>query len=329
MAVRSDSGSSNSSFSEDGTAAMLAPPPSRWSRSVTCREAAAKFPLPQKLYQRVVQSISAFFSDDGDGSDDPLVEVVRRDPSAATRFIRAVMIFSGVAGLVMCITCFLYLAFYWSSAAGCDRPLRWWLLLHTVLQLLQVPVRFVLLAKIRRAELAQTSIEACVAAFASSPAWRTSKNISLFTYGWFVLGIVWVVNAGSCRDCPGIYRITVFVILQAIVRALVALFCFRLLFPPGVPMQGEKRKMEAASPHQIAALELVPFTPKLFEEPGASCAVCLSDFAKGDQLRRLPCGHHFHKRCCDQWLQRSKRCPLCIRGIDEICENKTRNTNFQ
>jgi len=327
--MRSNSGSSHSSSSEDGSRAVPVRPPSWRLPSVTCREAAAKFPLPQKLYQRLVQTVSEFFSDDGDGSDDPLVEVVRRDPSAATRFIRAVMIFSGVAGLVMCITCFLFLAMYWSNCAGCDRPLRWWLLVHTVLQLLQVPVRFVLLARIRSAELEDRSIEACVASFAASPAWRTSKNISLFTYGWFVLGIVWVVNAGSCTDCPGIYRITVFVILQAVVRALVALFCFRLLFPPGAHVQSEKRKVEAATADQIAALELVRFTPQLFEEPGAGCAVCLSDFAKGDNLRRLPCGHHFHKRCCDTWLLRSKRCPLCMRGIDEVCGHGSRNMRLQ
>ncbi|CAK0859462.1 unnamed protein product [Prorocentrum cordatum] len=28
----------------------------------------------------------------------------------------------------------------------------------------------------------------------------------------------------------------------------------------------------------------------------------------------------FHVDCCDQWLGRSKRCPLCMQNIDEMAE---------
>ncbi|CAJ1385708.1 unnamed protein product, partial [Effrenium voratum] len=51
----------------------------------------------------------------------------------------------------------------------------------------------------------------------SSPLWRCSKNLSLFTYGWFVLGIIWVVNSSSA-SCTGAYRLTVAIIFQAFLR---------------------------------------------------------------------------------------------------------------
>ncbi|CAO3672490.1 unnamed protein product [Umbelopsis vinacea] len=42
------------------------------------------------------------------------------------------------------------------------------------------------------------------------------------------------------------------------------------------------------------------------------CVICLDGFSRGDVLRRLPCGHEYHRDCIDPWLtKRSASCPLC------------------
>ncbi|XP_054810457.1 E3 ubiquitin-protein ligase RHA2A-like [Prosopis cineraria] len=42
------------------------------------------------------------------------------------------------------------------------------------------------------------------------------------------------------------------------------------------------------------------------------CVVCRSKYKEGDQVRRLPCHHAFHRRCFDAWLHQLKfNCPLC------------------
>jgi hypothetical protein len=45
------------------------------------------------------------------------------------------------------------------------------------------------------------------------------------------------------------------------------------------------------------------------------CSICYCDYEEGNELRVLPCDHHFHKDCVDQWLKVNKTCPLCRQDI--------------
>ncbi|PWA48635.1 RING/U-box superfamily protein [Artemisia annua] len=44
----------------------------------------------------------------------------------------------------------------------------------------------------------------------------------------------------------------------------------------------------------------------------ADCAICLSEYVDGDEIRVLPqCGHGFHVGCIDLWLSSHSSCPSC------------------
>uniref|UniRef100_A0A0E0HDC1 RING-type E3 ubiquitin transferase n=1 Tax=Oryza nivara TaxID=4536 RepID=A0A0E0HDC1_ORYNI len=46
------------------------------------------------------------------------------------------------------------------------------------------------------------------------------------------------------------------------------------------------------------------------------CAICIAEFADGEEGRLLPrCGHRFHARCVDMWFQLHSTCPLCRAGV--------------
>ncbi|KAG0703763.1 hypothetical protein DFH29DRAFT_914929 [Suillus ampliporus] len=53
-------------------------------------------------------------------------------------------------------------------------------------------------------------------------------------------------------------------------------------------------------------------------ESQAECAICLSEFAKGDRVRELPCHHIFHLEEVDSWLiNRKKLCPVCKADVTQ------------
>lgn len=50
------------------------------------------------------------------------------------------------------------------------------------------------------------------------------------------------------------------------------------------------------------------------QDAGESCAICLSEYEDGEELRLLPCKHVFRRECIDAWITRqgvSASCPLC------------------
>lgn len=45
------------------------------------------------------------------------------------------------------------------------------------------------------------------------------------------------------------------------------------------------------------------------------CIICLGDYEVDEELKVLPCNHHFHRSCIDEWLHIQKTCPLCVQEV--------------
>jgi hypothetical protein len=58
----------------------------------------------------------------------------------------------------------------------------------------------------------------------------------------------------------------------------------------------------------------------------SSCSICFDDYAKGDVVRNLPCGHKFHYKCMKPWFKTSSLCPLCRFDLKTYCVQKIQET---
>lgn len=270
--------------------------------------------ISEALHRR----FQAFFDGTDNRADnhDPLLDVVQQYPEEAAWFIKVVMFFGSISGVLISIPCGIFLSMYWTPCGYCNRPLRYWVFVHCVLQLLQAPVRLVFFLRLCAIQRRNGNIQECVAQLTHSSAWRTSKVVSIVTYGWFILGVVWLLNSTFCKPCPGLYRLSLAVIFTAVARLLMTLIVFYHSFPPQFQGQQPPPKPRGATQSIIDTMPLVEYAPELFDSVEPSCAVCLSEFEWDDTLRRLPCAHHFHRACIDKWLKRNKVCPLCLQDIE-------------
>lgn len=164
---------------------------------------------------------------------------------------------------------------------------------------------------------------------------RYVRFVNAWYLVWFILGSVWVSDGGTCStNAPHLYRLIVAltIIYYALLFLPLACFClivcclplfilvYRIMLPYA---ERERRRARAADPAQVQSLNSIEYSPETFARytgsdslEDASCVICLGDYEEEEEVRFLPCKHHFHKECVDVWLRLDKACCLCKQDID-------------
>ncbi|KAL5833245.1 hypothetical protein ACOSQ3_016919 [Xanthoceras sorbifolium] len=88
--------------------------------------------------------------------------------------------------------------------------------------------------------------------------------------------------------------------------------------PDRLPQNNQQQLQNRKPMFQAVAAQLV-VAPTMLYSAGiklagavAECAICLSEFVKGDPIQILErCKHGFHVQCIQQWLFSHHSCPTC------------------
>jgi len=137
---------------------------------------------------------------------------------------------------------------------------------------------------------------------------------------WFLLGIIWTATADCYESAPNTLMLCIALIFIHISLFCCATFfccctCFGLLYQIG--LVAEDRAPGGATKKMIKKLKSKAFQSDDVKKDDAGCAICLGEYEEHEIIRYLPCSHHFHGECIDQWLRINKSCPLCKHLIDQ------------
>ncbi|KAL0726068.1 hypothetical protein Bca4012_022161 [Brassica carinata] len=88
--------------------------------------------------------------------------------------------------------------------------------------------------------------------------------------------------------------------------------------PP--PSKGLKKKALQSLPKStFAAAADSPSSSAGDGGSSTECAICLTEFSDGEEIRILPlCKHAFHLACIDKWLASRSSCPSCRRILAPV-----------
>jgi len=217
------------------------------------------------------------------------------------------------------------LAEHWEPRA-CDAPLHVWCLVYAInLVFTLIYASMMHIETRRRRNLVREHRQYRELAITSGMR-QLREILNMFGFIWLVFGNVWFFGTNNCsQEAPEVYRLTMALLIVnyvmlcfpcIIVLLLAPFICFCLPCVIRLISYWETSH-RGASPARLAALPSTVFKAGMYPPEEASCAICMSQYEDGNEIRCLPCHvkHHYHKQCVDDWLKINATCPTCRRNV--------------
>ncbi|KAM0686756.1 hypothetical protein COBT_002015 [Conglomerata obtusa] len=179
----------------------------------------------------------------------------------------------------------------------CKAPLKLFLIVYTILVMIQAILFFMKNREYFRVERIPDIQE-------NNEVGLFNNFVDAFTLFWYLTGFHWTQECKTCKITDPLLYYTslvwIYYGMLIIVSPLIAIVLLILLITyirPKLPVIVYKQDGEIT-------------------KNDANCTICLTDYRENDPIKMLPCKHHFHKDCIDEWFNVDDICPLCKKPIN-------------
>lgn len=179
----------------------------------------------------------------------------------------------------------------------CKAPLKIFLIVYTILVVIQASLFFIKNKEYFHVERIPDIQE-------NNEIGLFNNFVDAFTLFWYLTGFHWTQECKTCKITdPWLYYTSVtwiyygMIIIVSPLIAIVLLILLITYIRPKLPVITYKKSGDI---------------PK----NDANCTICLNDYDENDQIKLLPCKHHFHKECIDDWFNVDDICPLCKKPVN-------------
>lgn len=129
------------------------------------------------------------------------------------------------------------------------------------------------------------------------------EGCSLF---WYILGYHWLQQCEGCsKEYPLLYYTIVTWLILGFVSYILPLVAIVLLL---ILVSYIRPKLKTITFHQEADIH----------DGNCRCVICYENYIPGNLIKFLPCEHHFHSECVDEWLNIRDTCPLCKKSTSVL-----------
>jgi len=129
------------------------------------------------------------------------------------------------------------------------------------------------------------------------------EGCSLF---WYILGYHWLQQ---CDTCAKMYPLLYYTIVAWLVLGFVSYI---------LPLVAIVLLLLIVS-YVRPKLKTIVFGQESDIRDGNSrCVICYENYIPGNLIKFLPCDHHFHSECVDEWLNIRDTCPLCKKSTSVL-----------
>lgn len=124
------------------------------------------------------------------------------------------------------------------------------------------------------------------------------------TLFWYIIGFHWIQECNNCNiNNPLIYYVSCFIVGFGFFSFVAPLIAIMLLL---ALVSYAKPKLSIITYHG----------PSDLPDNNHTCTICFDNYNDGCQVKFLPCKHHFHSDCIDEWFNIRDTCPLCKKHVN-------------